>query len=179
MNIYTEDFTPTFLYIKQHSVTGKLYFGKTVKDPEVYMGSGKHWTSHIKKHGREHIITLWYSLFLDRESCTQFALMFSEHQRIVESADWLNLMPENGLDGGCPGLILSEEHKQKISAAHKGKLFSEETRAKLSAAHKGKLLGPLSEETRAKMSAARKGKLRGPYSKKAKAIMTAAATEET
>ena len=55
MNIYT----PTYLYIKQHALTGKLYFGKTVQNPEVYKGSGTHWTNHIKKHGKEHIKTLW------------------------------------------------------------------------------------------------------------------------
>ena len=37
-------FSPTYLYIKQHSVTGKLYFGKTSKPypyVENYLGSGK------------------------------------------------------------------------------------------------------------------------------------------
>lgn len=34
-----DNFKPTFLYLKQHSVTGKLYFGKTVsKDPSKYKG---------------------------------------------------------------------------------------------------------------------------------------------
>lgn len=36
-------FEPTYLYIKQHSITGKLYFGKTVKNPEKYNGSGSPW----------------------------------------------------------------------------------------------------------------------------------------
>ena len=27
-----QNFKPTYLYIKQHTVTGKLYFGKTTKD---------------------------------------------------------------------------------------------------------------------------------------------------
>jgi hypothetical protein len=101
MNSYT--FTPTYLYIKQHSVTGKLYFGKTVKDPESYLGSGTHWMRHIKKHGKEHVVTLWYCLFLDQESCTEFALLFSKQENIVESDDWLNLRDENGKDGITPG----------------------------------------------------------------------------
>ncbi len=53
------------------------------------------------------------------------------------------------------GRKLSEEHKAKISKAHKGKKLSEETRAKISKVHKGK---KLSEETRAKLSEANKGK---------------------
>ena len=75
----TPSFTPTYLYIKQHSITGKLYFGKTTsKDPVRYLGSGKHWLRHIKVHGKEHIETLWYCLFTEQEELTKFALLFSE-----------------------------------------------------------------------------------------------------
>lgn len=125
------DIYPTFLYIKKHSVTGLLYFGKTTKDPEKYSGSGKHWLSHIKKHGKEHIITLWYCLFLDKESLTSFAINFSKQNNIVKSNLWANLTEENGLDGGkrhCPnnggkrpgsgrkrGSVCSIQHKKNIS----------------------------------------------------------------
>lgn len=119
MNIYT----PTYLYIKEHSTTGKLYFGKTTKDPEKYLGSGLHWLRHIKTHGKEHVVTLWYCLFLDQESCTEFALNFSEQQNIVESTDWLNLKPENGLDGGTVKGSYSHsiETKSKIAKAMIGR----------------------------------------------------------
>lgn len=96
-------FTPTYLYIKRHSVTGKLYFGKTIRDPETYFGSGLHWKRHIEKHGKDHVETLWYCLFIDKESCPEFALNFSEQRQIVESKEWLNVKPENGLDGCAPG----------------------------------------------------------------------------
>ena len=96
MNIYN----PTYLYIKQHTSTGKLYFGKTIRNPESYTGSGKHWKSHINKHGKEHILTLWYCLYYNKEELTKFALMFSEQQNIVKSDLWANLKAENGLDGG-------------------------------------------------------------------------------
>ena len=108
MSIYPSQevsFVPTYLYVKHHSVTGKLYFGKTSKkDPTKYPGSGKHWKSHIKVHGKEHIETLWYCLFFDEESIKEFALMCSSLWNIVESDDWLNFKPENGIDGcilGC------------------------------------------------------------------------------
>lgn len=101
MTTFIQNFQSTYLYIKQHTITGKLYFGKTVqKDPLKYKGGGKHWSAHVKKHGYEHIETLWYCLFHDKEECTKFALMFSEHQDIVKSKEWLNLKPENGIDGG-------------------------------------------------------------------------------
>lgn len=94
-------FKPTFLYIKKHEITGKLYFGKTTKDHVLsYNGSGKHWLSHVKKHGESHVTTLWYCLFLDKESVEHFAISFSKMNNIVQSDEWLNLKEENGLDGG-------------------------------------------------------------------------------
>jgi len=96
MSIYK----PTFLYIKQHTVTGKLYFGKTTKNPESYAGSGKYWLAHINKHGKNHVETLWYCLFYDKDDCVSFAQHFSKQHDIVNSDDWANLMVENGLNGG-------------------------------------------------------------------------------
>jgi hypothetical protein len=93
-------FIPTFLYIKQHSVTGLMYFGKTIKNPETYLGSGKRWLNHIKKHGTEHVVNLWYCLFLDDETLSEFANQFSASNNITESVLWANLMPENGHSGG-------------------------------------------------------------------------------
>ena len=93
-------FIPTYLYIKQHSVTGLLYFGKTRQDPEKYLGSGIRWTRHIQKHGTHHVINLWYCLFLDEDSIKQCASNFSISQNIVESKIWANLALENGTDGG-------------------------------------------------------------------------------
>lgn len=53
--IFITDFKPTYLYIKQHIKTGKLYFGKTVKNPETYHGSELHWKQHVEKHGKAHL----------------------------------------------------------------------------------------------------------------------------
>ena len=52
------------------------------------------------------------------------------------------------------GKQFSEEHKKKLREAHKGKPKSEEHKKKLSEANKGK---PKSEETRKKMREAKKG----------------------
>ena len=92
-------FNPTFLYIKQHRITGKLYFGKTTKNPEKYKGSGIHWCRHLKKHGN-FVDTLWYCLYFNEESIKTDALLFSKLWNIVESDDWLNLIEENGMYGG-------------------------------------------------------------------------------
>ena len=95
---------PTYLYIKQHSITKKKYFGKTTQDPLKYNGSGVYWTDHIKKHGRKHVITTrLFGPFTDSIVISEFALAFSRDNNIVESKDWANLEPENGLDGGVTG----------------------------------------------------------------------------
>lgn len=105
------NFLPTYLYIKQHSITGKLYFGKTNRDdPIKYPGSGTHWKNHFKKHGKEHVETLWYCLFDDRIECTEFALMCSKQWDIVDSDQWLNKIPEDGL--GC-----SQGHMMNMAKA--------------------------------------------------------------
>ena len=167
-------FVPTYLYVKEHSITGLRYFGKTTKkDPYKYNGSGKYWTNHYKKYGKDHIKTLWVSeLFTDKDSLIEFALLASDHWNIVDSDDWANLKPENGLDGWINNASHSNETKQRMSASAKGKIMSEETREKLSKANTGKTRSDetkqrmseshkgktISDETRAKMSAARKGR---------------------
>lgn len=108
---------PTYLYVKLHATTGKLYFGKTVKSPLTYEGSGLHWKYHISKHGKQHVKTLWYQEFTDQESLTKFATEFSKQHDIVNSDVWLNLKEEDGLMGGS-----SKDHMIKMRAAFQDKL---------------------------------------------------------
>lgn len=86
---YMENFKPTWLMIKRHSVTGMKYFCKTIPRPESkmlsYKGSGKVWLKHIKKHGKQHVVTDWFQLFVDQNECTQFAIKFSKDNNIVLS----------------------------------------------------------------------------------------------
>ena len=92
-------FRPTFLYIKQHKVTGLKYFGKTHQNPERYKGSGMYWKDHCKKHGYD-IETVWYQLFLDADTIKEVALNFSHQNDIVNSSEWANLVEENGINSG-------------------------------------------------------------------------------
>jgi hypothetical protein len=124
------NFKATYLYIKQHSVTGKLYFGKTIQNPEKYLGSGRYWKAHIKKHGEKHVINLWYCLFLEVEDIVEFAISFSYRENIVESDIWLNAMEETGL-GVCKGSHHSEQHKRNIGLGGKGRKCSEETKERM------------------------------------------------
>jgi hypothetical protein len=161
--IYTP-ILPTYLYIKKHSVTGLKYFGKTTKsDPYKYKGSGVRWTHHIRKHGKEHIVTLWVSEPYYDTSIIEHALHFSAENNITESNEWANLIPENGLNGG----------------SLKGRTHSAETKAKMSASRTGKKRGPRSAEHKAKLSASNTGKKKGPRSAETKAKMSASNTGRT
>ena len=151
-------FKPTYLYVKRHSITGLKYFGKTTKaDPVVYKGSGLVWSRHIRKHGKKYVETIWYKLFTDRDDCMEFAEFFSKEMDIVNSKEWANLRPENGIDGIVTGTPQSPEHSRKISVALTGRNFSDEHRDNISMVMTGK---KLPAETCAKMSASRTGKTR-------------------
>lgn len=122
-------FKPTYLYVKTHNITGLKYFGKTVKDPIKYKGSGKRWINHIQKHGYD-VTTEIVGYYTDRCECENAALQFSKQNNIVESIEWANLCLENGSDGGArinnnftvwSKLPKSVETKKKISQSLKGK----------------------------------------------------------
>ncbi len=155
-----KEFKPTWLYIKQHNITGLKYFGKTIKDPHTYKGSGLHWRRHIKLHSND-VSTLWTKLFKSEEEISRFALTFSTENNIVNSDEWANMKPEDGLCGGnIKGINLgrkfTDEHKAKLTVARNRRgPASAETRKKLSESKKGK---PMSEEQKAKISERNKGK---------------------
>ena len=88
-----------YLYVKQHIVTGLLYFGVTrQKNPLKYKGSGVYWKKHLSKYGNN-VKTLEVWGFDDINICSDFAWKFSKDNDIVESEAWANLIPENGTDG--------------------------------------------------------------------------------
>lgn len=99
-------FSPTYLYIKQHTITGKLYLGKCSKSEKYmlnYKGSGVRWKSHIKYHGKDNVVTLWYQLYDNIFELVADAISMSKSFDIVNNESWLNLIPENGLDGNFSG----------------------------------------------------------------------------
>ena len=116
---------PTYLYVKQHTITGMKYFGKTTKkDPIKYKGSGLYWKRHLNIHGNN-IKTLWTKLFDDESELVEYATKFSLENHIVESDEWANVKIENGLDGGREsgfvGTKHSEQNRKKFSDNMKAK----------------------------------------------------------
>ncbi len=156
MSIYA--FKPTWLYIKQHNTTGLKYFGKTVmKDPTKYKGSGLYWKHHLKKYGND-VTTIWCQQFFTQVALSEFSLAFSKEHNIVESNEWANLIPENGVGGAGHGfgIMLTEETKAKIAKANKGK----------SPWNKGLVLGSLSDDIKAKISNTQRGENNPMYGRK-------------
>jgi hypothetical protein len=118
-------FKPTYLMIKQHSVTGLKYLCKTTKkNPLTYNGSGLRWKKHIKQHGIESIQTVWYKVFYEIDELVSVALTLSELYDIVDSTFWANLKPENGLDGGTTSEKAIERTKLGKNPFSGGKLQS-------------------------------------------------------
>lgn len=108
-------FKPTYLYIKQHKITGLKYLGKTTRNPYKYKGSGTYWKNHLKKHGNL-INTTWTKLFYDIDELVKVSLILSNILNIIESKNWANMRLEDGLSGGDTSN--SENYKQGMLKYH-------------------------------------------------------------
>lgn len=122
MNIY--------LYIKRHKTTGLKYFGKTVRNPFTYKGSGVRWLRHCRKHGIEHIVTDTVWTFNNIEEAKRFAVDFSTTNNIVQSDEWANLIVEQ-LEGGDASHTNAYKQGMKRRPSRKGIPLSSETIAKM------------------------------------------------
>jgi hypothetical protein len=131
-----------YLYIKQHLNTGLKYFGKTIKNPYDYQGSGVYWNRHLDTHGRNNVATLNVWQFDNQEECTEFALDFSKSNNIVQSKEWANLMEENGISGGR----VENNHCKIINSQPR----SDQWKLSQSQNKKGKVLTPNSYTPKAK-----------------------------
>ena len=137
------EFHPTWLYIKQHNVTGLKYFGMHGgADPAKYRGSGTFWKNHLKAHGND-VTTTWCQLFTSKDALVEHAIKFSSENDIVNSAEWANLIPETGLEGATKG------HK----SWNKGKHHTPEHIEKAAAAQRGVKKPPVSDERKEKQRA--------------------------
>lgn len=141
-----------YLYKKTHLITGLQYFGKTTKPDYVnYRGSGKYWLRHIKRHGylcKTELIRECHTT----DEARYWGLYYSNLWNIVDSKEWANLIPENGLAGGhfptgmsnpahlphvkeklkVNNLITNASRRAKTSKALKGRKKSEEHKRKIS-----------------------------------------------
>lgn len=157
-----------YLYVKTHVKTGLKYLGQTSKDPYTYLGSGKRWLNHLRKHGND-ITTEILLETTDINQIKEQGIYYSRLWNIVEDSRWANLTEEQGTGGAInKGRSHTLESIEKIRQAKIGKSFSEEHRRNLSKSHKGKntkedngFYGRShSDESKMKMSASLSGKVR-------------------
>lgn len=178
------------IYLIEHPATGRKYVGSSVQLPHRL---GKHLND--LRAGRHHSQKLQRAWNKYGEPAFNFSLLEhveDESALLVREQYWIDRLRcvERGYNvcptaGSCRGREVTPTHREKLSAALRGRkrppehhaaltgvARSSETRAKISAAKKGKKLSPevvaqrhgrpCSDETRAKMSAARKSKPRDP-----------------
>lgn len=136
-----------FIYMLT-SPSGKSYIGQTtrfikerLKEHQCPNSECVAISRAIQKHGWENFEKHWYEV-PDEE--------LNDHEELmVEVLGTLAPGGYNLKEGGGSCGKLSEETKEKIGAANKGKILSEATRRKISKAHIGKTV---SVETKQKMS---------------------------
>lgn len=122
-----------YLYVKE-SPLGLKYLGITIKNPIKYIGSGKHWRLHIKKHNlackdiNTKIIFQTTSLL----EISNKGIYYSELWDVVNSEEWANLIPETGYSNGTLGNKQSEETIEKRIKHLRGKARSQEYKDKMS-----------------------------------------------
>ena len=163
---------------------GKSYYGyraanKTSPEDDLwqhYFTSSKVIQELREQYSDDEFIATVDKTFATAEEAFEYETKFLTENDCVKSDDWLNRqcfpmfndnkgrkMPERSeehrrkLSEAHKGKKLSEEHKRKLCEARKGREFSEETRRKISEANKGKKLPERSEEHRRKLSEAAKG----------------------
>jgi hypothetical protein len=109
-----------YLYIKQCSHCNLKYFGKTIRDPLKYKGSGRHWKNHLKKHN-SYPVNCQVFYFDGIVEASGFAINFSIENDIVKSKTWANEIIETALDGGAIGTKQSKETIEKRVSKNRGK----------------------------------------------------------
>ena len=118
------EFKPTWLYVKAHRITGLKYFGKTIRNPHEYDGSGVYWKAHLKKNGK-FVDTVWAHLYTDPVLLKEEAEFFSKIYEVKTSSEWANLIEENGSTGGKLYDQTTKEHRRFMSERTTGKKMPE------------------------------------------------------
>lgn len=140
-----------YVYKITNTINGKIYIGKHSTDDleDGYMGSGVVLKQAYKKYGLENFNKEVIDYYTSEEELNQGEIFYIAKFNSTNSEIGYNLT--YGGEGGGK----TEETKQKMSIAKKGKTHSEETKRKISEAFKD---NPRNEERKQKMSQSLKGK---------------------
>lgn len=110
-----------YLMVKTHKITGLKYLCQTKKsDPYKYLGSGKYWRLHLKKHGSDFHTEILKEC-TNKVELRNWGIHYSKLWNVSDSDEWANLKDETG-DGGQNkgfglGRTLSESHRAALKRA--------------------------------------------------------------
>jgi hypothetical protein len=151
-----------FTYLLKFKPTGQYYYGSRYSK---YCHPSQLWTTYytsskvirqlIKEHGQDSFEFKITRIFENKESARIWEHRFLAKVKASKNPKWLNQHNGAGDFINKGGLKFSEEHKRKISEAHKGK-----PKPKTAKAMKGNTNSKgnkFSEESRKKLSIARIG----------------------
>ena len=121
------------IYKITNLLNGKMYIGQhtTTNIDDGYMGSGLLIERAVKKYGKENFRKEWLMFCEDEEELNYMERVYVD-QTWVDRSDTYNL----AIGGDCRPL--TEQTRQKLSIANKGKKMSDEIKAKISNSLKGR-----------------------------------------
>lgn len=141
-------------YSEQHHVVPRCLGGSDAADNLVRLTAEEHYVAHqllVKMYpGHRGLI----------KAACMMALNANGNRPDNKMYGWLKQQHSIAQSKAMTGVKrgpMTEEHKRKISAAHKGMKHSIETRRKISELQTGKKRGPMSEETKRKIGLANSG----------------------
>ena len=147
-------------FLKKNIVNNKVYVGSAVnidkrwKEHKYSLNKGKHHSCHFQsawyKYGEQNFTFDIIEEVSNPEHLLAYEQVYLDYYKSYEKDRGYNICK---VAGSFLGMKHSEETKQKIGEASKGKINSEETRKKMSEAKKGITH---SDKSKAKMSAAKR-----------------------
>lgn len=124
------------IYKTTNLINGKIYIGQDSKNKSSYIGSGRALLNAIKKYGKENFSKEILCFCESKKDMDEKEIYYINFFNSTNKQKGYNISQGGG---GVLGVSLSEDRKNLISKANKGKKLSKETRQKISKAHTGRV----------------------------------------
>ena len=147
------------IYETVNLINGKKYVGKDSKNNPSYLGSGKYLKAAIKKYGKINFTKTILEICTSLEELNNREVYWLQLLECKNSKNYYNAT--DTITPCRTGKPLSEEHKQKISKAHKGKIMPPKTEESIRRQIASKIQNgnnKHSKDTKVKMSEVKLGK---------------------
>lgn len=155
--------TEGYVYYESHHIVPKCLGGDNSKDNLVFLTAEEHWIAHLL------LVKMYPGNDLLVFACQAMSMVGGNNRRTTNKLfGWVRRAYSEATSNRNRGRIVTEEQRQKISNALKGRpaLHQQggnnvakrpEVAMKISQANKGRVLGPRSEETKKKIAESNKG----------------------